>query len=112
MQNRYCHTHVDMNSFQSERVGETRIKCVMKKGYCEAVSKKSLPDLSPQDLNENPNLVIEIDTRICLTCPYFAGHKDPRYPRPITPGEEIKPPIPSHPDIYVPRRDEKKPFRF
>ncbi|MFX0117213.1 MAG: hypothetical protein ACFFB3_21890 [Candidatus Hodarchaeota archaeon] len=100
----------------------------MKKGTCEAVVKgiRPGPDIVPPPLKTEPpqsqtetlslsdfkNITIEIDTRVCLRCPYYTGSSERPPFEPVVPGERIRPPIPSHPDIYDPKPPEKKPLRF
>jgi hypothetical protein len=107
-----------VQSDPKESVRETKVRCTMKKGFCEAVVKKRSPDITPPVPCTSPpveqigNLSVEIDTRVCLSCPYFRGPVDRQPWEPIVPDEKIKPPIPSHPDIYEPQKPEKKPLRF
>lgn len=87
----------------------------MKKGICEVVVREISPDLGPsppRTVESLSNIVIEIDTQVCIRCPYFVGPPDRYPPKPLSPGEEIKPPLPTHPDIYQPKPPEKKPLRF
>lgn len=98
-----------------------QVWCSMKKGICEAVvtGSQSESDVNlPQSQIKSPQphdlkgLILEIDTKACLRCPYFIGPSNRPPIDPITPGETIRPPVPSHPDIHDPRPPEKKPLRF
>lgn len=77
-----------------------RIYCALKEDFCTIVVKTTA---------ENPDL-LSIDTRACLTCPYYQPYlKRDLVKRPVRP---IIPTPEDHPDTRPVRPDIRDPLRW